>query len=289
MNTVKFHKTECGVDFLLNVLNSKQVKESYIDTDFHNTDYFEIIFFKKAKGIVVLNQKSIHVTDNSVVFISTFQKRKWTLDAEGLEFTSLVFQEDFLNEFFEDKLFTYRLLYFYQFEFPLSMSLSVAEMMKTCDLLSEIKKELVETKPDSAHIVRALLYYLLQSLNRQYANRNNLALNKSENNYAYQFKRLLENHIRENQRVNDYAAMLGISRIFLNRVAKEQFNLTASEIIKQRLLIEIQNLLIHSNKTISEIAFELNFSEPNHLMRFFKSQTNQTTSQFLANYRSSFK
>lgn len=83
--------------------------------------------------------------------------------------------------------------------------------------------------------------------------------------------------------------MLGISRIFLNRVTKEQFNLTASEIIKQRLLIEIQNLLIHSNKTISEIAFELNFSEPNHLMRFFKSQTNQTTSQFLANYRSSFK
>ncbi|WP_242689117.1 AraC family transcriptional regulator [Pedobacter sp. SYSU D00535] len=169
------------------------------------------------------------------------------------------------------------------------MPLSTAEMLKACGLLSEIKTELVETKPDSVHIIRALLYYLLQSLNRQYANRNNLSLIKSENNYAYQFKRLLENHIRKKQRVNDYAEMLGISRIFLNKAVKTQFNQTATDIIKQRLLIEIQNLLIYSNKTLSEIAFELGFSEPNHLMRFFKSQTNQTTSQFLADHRSAFK
>ena len=95
----------------------------------------------------------------------------------------------------------------------------------------------------------------------------------------------METHIHEKQRVNDYAEMLGISRISLNKVVKEQFNLTATELIKQRLLIEIQNLLIHYNKTITEIAFELGFSEPNHLMRFFKSQTNKTTSEFLSNYQ----
>lgn len=289
LNTIKFHKTECGVDFLLNVLSSDQVKEAYIDTDFYNTDYFEILFFKKAKGTLVLNQQRITVTDNSVVFISAFQKRQWKLNEEHLKFTTLVFQEDFLNEFFADKLFTYRLLYFYQFEYPLLMSVTLSEIMKCCGTLTEIKDELVETKPDSVHIIRSLLYYLLQTLNRQYANLNHLSLEKAENNYAYQLKKLMETHIREKQRVNDYAEMLGISRIFLNKLVKEQFNLTATDLIKQRLLIEIQNLLIHSNKTITEISFELGFSEPNHLMRFFKNQTNQTTSQFLSNYQKSFE
>jgi AraC family transcriptional activator of pobA len=39
---------------------------------------------------------------------------------------------------------------------------------------------------------------------------------------------------------------------------------------------------LHSKLTVSEIAFELNFSEPNHLMRFFKSQTGMTTTEFLS-------
>lgn len=88
-------------------------------------------------------------------------------------------------------------------------------------------------------------------------------------------------HIAEKQRVADYAEMLGISRISLNKAVKEQFNLTATHLLKQRLLLEIKNYLIHSKLTISEIAYELNFSEPNHLMRFFKTQTGMTTSQFL--------
>ena len=285
MNTIKFHKTECGVDFLLNVLPGDQVKEGYINTQFYNTDYFEILFFKKANGFLILNQQKIEITDNSIVFISAFQKRQWKLDADLLEFTTLVFQEDFLNEFFADKIFTYRLLYFYQFEHPPALPVSTEDMLKLCNLLSEIKLELVETKPDSVHIIRSLLYYLLQTLNRQYANRNKLSLEKATNNYAYQFKKLMENHILQKQRVNDYAEMLGISRIALNQAVKAQFNVTATELLKQRLLIEIQNSLLHSNKTISEISFELGFSEPNHLMRFFKSQTNLTTSQFINSYK----
>ena len=285
MNTVKFHKTECGVDFLLNVLASDQVKEGYVDTDIFNTDYFEIIFFKKAKGTLVVNQQKLDITDNSIVFISTFQKRQWKLNSEHLEFTTLIFQEDFLNDFFADKLFTYRLLYFYQAEYPLLIPVLPEQMMKFCGLLTEIKTELIETKPDGVHIIRSLLYYLLQTLNREYATRNQLSLLKPDNNYAYQFKKLMESHIREKRRVNDYADMLAISRVSLNKAVKGQFGVTATELVRQRLLVEIQNLLIHSDKTISEISYDLGFSEPNHLMRFFKAQTKKTMSEFIDSFR----
>lgn len=286
METLKFHKTECGVDFLLNVLHLKSPLGSYLRDVPFNTDFFEIVFFKKGAGRLILNHHSIELKPNSILFISPFQKRQWHFEPGEQDLTILLFREDFLNEFFADKLFTYRLLYFYQLDYPLEMQVDREFILSYCHFLTEIKAELIATKADSEHIVRSLLYYILQKLNREYASRYDLALDKENDHYAFQFKRLLEKHIREQQRVSDYAEMLGTSRISLNRAVKEQFNVTATHLLKQRLLLEIKNYLIHSELTVSEIAYHLNFSEPNHLMRFFKTQTGMTTSEFLAEYYS---
>lgn len=285
MRVFKFHKTECGVDFLLNVLPSEEVKESYINSEVYSTDFFEIVILKKGNGTLLLNQQKIDISNNIIIFISPFQKRQWNLEADNLDFTLLAFQEDFLNDFFADKLFTYRLLYFYQLECPLYLSVNKENIIKYCELLTEIKTELIATKPDSVHIIRSLIYYLLQKLNRQYAQENKLSLTKAESNYAFQFKALLEKHIREKQRIEEYTALLGISRISLNKAVKTHFNVTATYLLKQRLLFEIKNYLIYSGLTLAEIAHELNFSEPNHLMRFFKTLTGMTTSEFLSDYQ----
>lgn len=285
METIKFNKTECGVDFLLNVLPSDEIGEAYLSRKLFNTDYFEIVFFKKGSGQLTLNYQKIEVQDNSIIFISPFQKRQWKLDAENFDFTVLAFQEDFLNEFFSDKLFTYRLSYFYQLEFPLNMQVEKESIERYCVLLSEIKSELVKTRVDSVHIIRSLIYYLLQKLNRVYAETHHLSLKNQDTSYAFQFKKLIETNIEHKQRISDYTELMGISRITLNKAVKEQFNLTATDLLKQRLLIEIKDYLIHSEMTISEIAYKLHISEPNHLMRFFKKQTGMTTTEFLADYQ----
>lgn len=285
MKTLKFIKTECGVDVLLNIGFGYEHKDIYLDTHVFNTDTFEILFFKKGKGHLILNQKRIEITDNTIVFISSFQEREWHLDPDHLEFTFLIFQEDFLNDFLADKLFTYKLLYFYQHDYPLILPVTHEGIEKACSKIREIKSELTHTRFDSEHLIRSLLYYLLLKLNRQYADNYHIPLDKPDNNYAFQFKKLLETHIRTKQRIEDYTALLGISRITLNKTVKAQFNVTATRLLKQRLLFEIKNLLIHSGQTVGEIADNLNFSEPNHLMRFFKTQTGITTSQFISAYQ----
>lgn len=285
MRTLKFHKTECGVDFLINVLPADEVKDGYLKKETYNTDYLEIVFFKKGSGYLILNHDRIAICDNSIVFISPFQKREWNLDPEGLDFVVLVFQEDFLNEFFSDKLFAYRLLYFYQLEYPLNMQIDEQLIERYYALLAEIKSELVRTRFDSVHIIRSLIYYLLQKLNREYTMKHNLAMEKNQDNVAFEFKKLIEIHIKAKQRINDYTELLNVNRIALNKAVKEQFNVTASHLLKQRLLVEIKDNLIHSKLTVSEIAFQLHFSEPNHLMRFFKNQTGITTTDFLNEYQ----
>lgn len=282
METLKFHKTDCGVEFLLNVIHLESTKGTYLKNEPFNTDFFEIVFFRKAKGHLILNHQQIELSDSSIVFISPHQKRQWHFEEDSEQlFTILLFQEDFLNEFFSDKIFAYKLLYFYQLHYPLKITVNTELIQNYCNLLKEIKSELVHTKSDSIHIVRSLLYYILQKLNREYAAKNHLDIERDVNHYAFQFKHLIEIHIKKMQRVENYAEMLGISRVSLNTAVKEQFNVTATHLIKQRLSLEIKNYLIHSKLSVSEIAYELSFSEPNHLMRFFKTQTGMTTSQFL--------
>lgn len=285
MKTIKFNKTECGVDFLINVIEGKKVASEYLLSTIHNADFFEILVFKKGNGQLILNDKKNDIGDNTFVFISPFQRKKWEAKLNTLDFTILVFQEDFLNDFFADKLFTYRLLYFYQYEYPVILKSKNEFTQSICNILTEIKSELIAPNLDSAHIIRSLIYYLLQRLNREYGVQNNLPFSIDSSNYAYSFKKLMEIHIREKQRVNDYCELLGISRITLNTAVKKQFNVTATELLKQRLLIEIKNELIYSEKTIGEIAHEFGYSESNHLMRFFKNRTGITTSEFTTLYQ----
>lgn len=251
----------------------------------HTSDVFEILIFKKGNGTVWVDHQEVEVEDNSILFFSPYQVKKWDTDFSKLDFTIIIFQEEFLNEFFADKLFTYRLLYFYQHEYITKLKLTDKGIQSICNISQEMKEELVQPNTDSGHIIRSLIYYLLQRLNREYALQRGLPFHNTTNNHAYAFKKLMEQHIRKKQRINDYCEMLGVSRITLNKAAKKQFKQTATELLKQRLVTEIKNDLIYSGKSVSEIAYSFGYSEPNHLMRFFKTQTGETTTEFIDAYQ----
>ncbi|MBO8438792.1 MAG: AraC family transcriptional regulator, partial [Bacteroidetes bacterium] len=40
-----------------------------------------------------------------------------------------------------------------------------------------------------------------------------------------------------------------------------------------------------SNRTVSELADDFHFSDPSHLMRFFKQQTGKTFTQYTADFQ----
>ena len=178
--------------------------------------------------------------------------------------------------------FEFCLLYCYQHDYPTWFDMPEEEAVPLLDLLRKMKQELRNPIADSYHLIVAYLYQFLLLLNRIYARRFNLPFDLPLNNYAYQYKQLLEKNICDKARVADYAEMMGISRVSLNKAVMREFGLSAVHLLKQRLLQEVKNDLLFSNLSIKEIAFRLHFSEPNHLMRFFKQMTGQTISEFLA-------
>ncbi|HET8828964.1 MAG TPA: helix-turn-helix domain-containing protein, partial [Pelobium sp.] len=66
----------------------------------------------------------------------------------------------------------------------------------------------------------------------------------------------------------------------LNELSKRFLGNTANEIIKQRIFMEAKVLLTHTEKSVKEIAMELNFSDASHFNKFFASNSKITPGEY---------
>ena len=283
--SVPFSKTRCGVDFYINTGESKDICGVLTEHRTFKTDFFSFYFFRRANGYVLLNFRKIELRDDMVLLLSPHQQQEWHVEEAELDYTFLIFREDFMRTFIADKFFVYRLLYYYQTDTPPYLFAAPEELAEYMRLLGKIKQELLHPVADTYNLIVSVLYYLLVVINRAYAKTYRLPVEVPKNNYAFQFKDLLEKHIHTVQRVQEYADILRVSRITLNNSVMAQFGVSATHLLKQRLLEELKNELLFSDRNVSQLADEFHFSDPSHLMRFFKQQTGKTFTQYITDYQ----
>ena len=78
----------------------------------------------------------------------------------------------------------------------------------------------------------------------------------------------------------DYAHRLNITPNYLNALCQEFFLKTASEIIRERTILEAKRLLMHSGLSVSEIAYKIGFTDNSYFGRYFKNDTGMTPKNF---------
>lgn len=86
---------------------------------------------------------------------------------------------------------------------------------------------------------------------------------------AYNF--LVEQHFKEKHTVKEYADLLHKSPKTLSNMFKKLGLKSPSQFIKDRKMLEARRLLIYTNKSISDIGYELGFPDVQSFSRFFKS------------------
>ncbi len=94
------------------------------------------------------------------------------------------------------------------------------------------------------------------------------------------FLKILEQNFRRDEGVQFYAEKMNMSDRNLNIICKNNFQKSVSEIIETRKLLEAKNLLIHTDKTVSEIGFELGYNEKSYFTRVFKNKLSVTPTEF---------
>jgi len=95
-----------------------------------------------------------------------------------------------------------------------------------------------------------------------------------------QFKALVEKNFITMRRVNEYADILHICSKHLEKTIKETLSVTPKQLIHDFVLAEAKLLLKQTDKTISEIAYELKFEDQSYFSRFFKKHTSITPQEY---------
>lgn len=80
--------------------------------------------------------------------------------------------------------------------------------------------------------------------------------------------------------IADYADALFLHPNHLSQSIKAEVGKTVKQLINEKIISETKALLTNTTQTISEIAFQFDFSDSSNFARFFKKSTGQSPSQF---------
>jgi len=266
-----------GKDLLLDIARVETLKNFILDATPHQISFYEILFIEKGKGTFSLDENKTPLGPGTVIFTSPGQVRRW--NASGVSGYTLFFEKDFLGLFFTDELFLYRFQYFHQYSRPTGMKMPSKIFNRILEMVHNLEEEFKNLQTDSNHLLRAILYQLLVVLNRHYSDTYQVKSDTHVHPDFFRFRSLLEKQFRSQHRVAAYAKMLQISATQLNKICRQYSGLSAQQMIHHRLISEIKKQL-RFNRSVKEIAYDFDFSDPSNFNRFFKKLTGATAQQY---------
>lgn len=262
-----------------NKLEEKQLfkisrfKEVVKRTRPHKHDaYFELLYLSEGAGFHWIDTEKYQITPPIVFFLSG-QLHYWEMTSTPKGYVML-FREDFFNSIKHNDLLTL----ISELQSTVAVELSSDEQLNF--IFSEMEQEY---KNPSAHSVELMQGYLQVALVKllRYKERSKVQVASAGQKVFRKFQQFLQrtNPI-SNVKVNEAAARIGLSPQNLNAICRKASGKSASELIIEQVILEAKRYLIHSDKTISEIAFTLNFSDASHFVKYFRKNTGETPQVF---------
>jgi AraC family transcriptional regulator, transcriptional activator of pobA len=181
----------------------------------------------------------------------------------------------FKSEFIPETTFQLYSYYHGHANIPMLQTNCFCRLVSLCEM---IDGETKQDSPDYA-VIRHLLSALFTMIESE-RKKTDKTLLKTQNATFKNFLKILEENFRRPDGVEFYAEKLFMSARNLNLICQSILHQTVTETIEIRKLIEAKNLLTSTDKTISEIGFELGYNEKAYFTSVFKKKSGQTPSEF---------
>jgi AraC-like DNA-binding protein len=172
------------------------------------------------------------------------------------------------------------LLFFGNAHIPI-IELEPKEFRKYC-VLHEMFLDELETKDNiQAEMLRLLLARFIIITTRLLKLKEGLAdtVKNSKVDLLRDFNLLVETHFKSDHSVAFYADKLFKSPKTLSNTFSK-LNKSPLQIIHERIILEAKRLLMYTDKTAKQIAYDVGFEDASHLSRLFKRHTTFSPSDF---------
>lgn len=105
---------------------------------------------------------------------------------------------------------------------------------------------------------------------------------RNDTRVVERFRKLVDEHFRENLPLQDYVSMLAISLVQLRAACSSVAEQSPTKLIHARMITEAKRNLLFGDMSVEQIAFGLGFSDAAYFTRFFRREVGQSPSQFRA-------
>lgn len=242
----------------------------------HNHQFEELIIGIKGKIEHFIDFKSETYSAPFICFVSRGKIHRVLPMLENGECDFWVIR--FKSEFIPETTFNLYGYYHDAANINLKKDRCFDRINQICQIIND---EMKQDKPELS-VVRELLNTLFAMIEseRKKINPDHLNLYKNQDITFKNFLNILEENFKRPEGVNYYAEKLFMSARNLNSITQSILQQSVSEIIETRKLIEAKNLLLKTNKTISEIGFELGYTDKAYFTSVFKKKSGITPSDF---------
>ena len=236
----------------------------------HN-NYFEVIYLSSGSGYHYIDLNKFAITPPVVFFVRQEQVHYWDMSSEPNGYVVII-RKSFIERSLDNEL---KLL--------LSKSSSQCCLLlsdnRTIEILLALLTEESKTNGENSfQITEGLLKSLLAKIFEVAKPMINKAEHKPDLFHSFIDLLSADNGIKN--KVAHYAKKLNTTPQNINAVCQKSVQKPATEVLSEYVLIEAKRLLLYTDKTVSEISFALEFTDPSHFVKYFKKMVGCTPQTF---------
>lgn len=270
------HKLEFEILDLEEILKEK----SSMMTVPHRAQFYHVLWIEKGEGVHYVDFNPIAIENNSLIFVPHNSVNKYDLNG-FYKGKAILFTEAFFCKNNEDHQFLHSSMLFSDI-YP-TANFKVSKQDRTLQILLNGQQVEYQHSYDYAQyqILHNMLHIFLLQSEREMRKQGLLEIKPSINlDYLIAFKDLLEKQFRKEKSVNKYASELNVTEKQLYKATTTLLEKTPKQIIDERIILEAKRLLVYSNMTVKEIAYELGYNEPTNFNKYFRKHTDNTPADF---------
>jgi len=255
-------------------------ESSFILTDFNcrpaqklltDKRFYKVVWAREKECGINIDGYTVSLKQHQVLFSTTLNVLEIDSDAGVI---AIAFNREFYCIRDHDHEVSCNGMLFFGSSQPPIITLSEKDQRSFETMFSVFKEEFETLDHVQGEMLRVMLKRLLIKSTRLITESREIEeMSKPKRDVIRKFHILVETHFRQKHQVTDYAEILYKSPKTISTLFKKAGYNTPLTIINERLLLEAKRLLLFSDKSAEEIAYELGYKEGAHFSKFFKAHT----------------
>jgi AraC-like DNA-binding protein len=245
----------------------------------HRHTFYQIMLFLNGEGNCTVDFVQFDVQQGMVLFMVPGQVHNYYLN-DKTNFYVVDFSEGYFQSFLHDAHYYERFPFFLGNLNESAVILPVDLLKKVTVLFDNMIKEGRHNSNVSNDLVKVWMLEVLLLIAALRRDSQTKSLAPKSSSMISKFKKLVDENFVKLSLPKDYAALLFVTPSYLNQMTHRILSKTAGEVIRDRKLLEAKRMLVNLDLNISQIAYDLNYTDASHFSKFFKKYTGRSPEDF---------